>query len=151
MGKKQITRSFQTAPQDRWANRARLFGVKNMCAGNWLDQFEEIKMPTIRFSPSIRLLVLVAVILVALPGLARAQDDEWTCDEGPNDVLNAAQAAFDTGDLDLAYDLANKASEVCASNRGNSRVRRFGCPIGSVPERVYTERGKTYFPFSTES
>lgn len=47
---------------------------------------------------------------------AYAQDGEWTCDQGPNDILNAAQAAYDAGDLDLAYDLAAQAQTVCASN-----------------------------------
>jgi acetyl esterase/lipase len=66
--------------------------------------------------------VLCAVIITALvaPWLALdsvvAQDDNWTCDEGPNDILNAAQAAYDEGDLEVAYDLATQATTVCATN-----------------------------------
>ncbi|MBN1201219.1 MAG: hypothetical protein JXJ20_05120 [Anaerolineae bacterium] len=62
-------------------------------------------------------LSLVLLILLTLPLTpALAQGDEWTCDEGPNDILNAAQAAFDEGDLDLAYELVTEAQSVCANN-----------------------------------
>ena len=68
------------------------------------------------FSPFLRVaFVLVLVVVVSIPA-AFAQDDDWTCDEGPNDILNAAWAAFDAGDLDTAEALAVEAQTVCASN-----------------------------------
>lgn len=60
------------------------------------------------------ILVLFLVGLSAAPTLA--QDDEWTCDGGPNDILNATQAALDAGDLDLAYELVSEAQALCSNN-----------------------------------
>ncbi len=41
------------------------------------------------------LLVSVLSLIVVLPGTITAQDDAWTCDEGPNDIVAAAQASYD--------------------------------------------------------
>lgn len=62
--------------------------------------------------------VLVAILLSAyFPLSAVAQDGgSATCDDGPDDVLNAAQAAYDAGDLTGALDLATQAESVCADS-----------------------------------
>lgn len=43
-----------------------------------------------------------------------AQDGEYRCDEGPNDVVEAARAAFEAGDLETAQDLIVLAEQLCA-------------------------------------
>lgn len=65
----------------------------------------------------VTLIGLVIVIMAGLqiPHIAHSQTD-WTCDEGENDVLNAAQAAFDAGDYAQAAELAGEAVTVCTNN-----------------------------------
>lgn len=72
------------------------------------------------------LTILLTVMIRGLqtPLMAHAQT-EWTCDEGENDVLNAAQAAFDTGDYALAAELAGEAVTVCTNN-----IRRLQTTLG---------------------
>jgi CHAT domain-containing protein len=60
-------------------------------------------------------LLLVGFLLVPHGALAQ-NDEQWTCDGGPNDALNAAQAAYDAGEFDRAYELATVAEEVCRSS-----------------------------------
>ena len=63
--------------------------------------------------------LILAVLLLALmgwPAATTAQDAEWTCDDGPNDALNAAQDAYDAGDLPTALELATEAEALCAMN-----------------------------------
>ena len=63
-----------------------------------------------------RLIPILILILLTSPGLVVAQDHVWTCDSGPNDVLNAAQAADDEGDQDTAWALAAYAEAICTDN-----------------------------------
>lgn len=64
-----------------------------------------------------RLLLVAALSLFLLPVfVTRAQDAEYTCDGGPNDIINAAQAAFDAGDLTLAQTLITEAATLCRAN-----------------------------------
>lgn len=65
----------------------------------------------------------IIMLLVVVSGGASAQDDAWTCDDGPNDVLNAAQAAYDEGDLEQAYELAQLAERVCGSGSTVNLIR----------------------------
>lgn len=63
----------------------------------------------------IAFVVLLGFTLLA-GGISTAQDGAWTCDDGPNDVLNAAQAALKDKDRDLAWTLATQAEVICVSN-----------------------------------
>lgn len=74
----------------------------------------------------VALIGLVIVIMAGLqiPHIAHAQTD-WTCDEGENDVLNVAQAAFDAGDYAQAAELAGVAVTVCTNN-----IRRLQTALG---------------------
>jgi pimeloyl-ACP methyl ester carboxylesterase len=62
----------------------------------------------------------LAVLLISLlfpSALATGQDpDDYTCDGGPNDALNAAQAAYESGDLETAAALANIAVNLCSND-----------------------------------
>src|SRR5579871_7015180 len=62
-------------------------------------------------SLTVTILVLVSMVLNQV-ALAQAN---WTCDNGSNDVLNAAQAAFEKGDLAHSLELVKTAETVCAS------------------------------------
>src|SRR5215467_792595 len=62
-----------------------------------------------------RWLLLILIIVSLLPKMSQAQDT-WTCDNGPNDVLNAAQDAQNKGDLTRALELAKIAVDVCKDN-----------------------------------
>jgi len=70
------------------------------------------------YRPVLLIAGLGLMLLLSLIPVDRgyAQDDPWTCDEGPNDILNAAYAARDAGDLDTALALAEEAQIVCADN-----------------------------------
>lgn len=65
--------------------------------------------------PFIVMALLVILSTAPIPILAQ-EGEEWTCDRGPNDILNAAQAAFDTGDLDRAAELVAEAQTICLSS-----------------------------------
>jgi hypothetical protein len=58
------------------------------------------------------LLFLIASLGVLVNPL-QAQDDVFTCDNGPNDVVIAAQAAFDASELSEAHDLTVLALYIC--------------------------------------
>lgn len=60
--------------------------------------------------------LLVAVLSSASPVRLSAQNDAWTCNQGPNDIVNAAQAAFDAGNLETAYLLGLEAGIWCVAN-----------------------------------
>lgn len=60
------------------------------------------------------------LLLLLLPTVVLAQDgSNWTCDNGPNDVLNAANTAYAAGDYELAYELASIAETLCGES-GNA-------------------------------
>src|SRR5690349_18511253 len=59
-------------------------------------------------------ITIVVLVSMALNLVALAQAN-WMCDHGSNDVLNAAQAAFDKGDLSHALELVKTAETVSAS------------------------------------
>lgn len=62
-------------------------------------------------------LLIVLLILLMLPFTSFAQDSEdYTCDDGENDVLNLAQAAFDDGEFETALELATLAESLCAND-----------------------------------
>jgi pimeloyl-ACP methyl ester carboxylesterase len=63
-----------------------------------------------------RLLWVVLALLMVAPGSVTAQDDAWTCDDGANDVLNAAQVAFEAGNFERALELATTAVSICTNN-----------------------------------
>jgi pimeloyl-ACP methyl ester carboxylesterase len=69
---------------------------------------------------TISLLLLLGI--VSLPSGILAQDgpNDYTCDDGENDVLNAAQAAFDDGNFEAAHELAGIAEGLCSSD-----IQRF--------------------------
>ncbi|MCX9078623.1 MAG: tetratricopeptide repeat protein, partial [Candidatus Methanoperedens sp.] len=69
------------------------------------------------------LLIAIVGLLLTGPGVTMAQDDTWTCDDGPNDVLNAAQAAYDAGELEQAYELVLQAEAVCGSGTTMNTAR----------------------------
>ncbi len=61
----------------------------------------------------------LCALLLAVSGMGAPlllAQGEWTCDEGPDDIVNAAQVAYEAGDLDLAYELATQAQAVCMTN-----------------------------------
>ncbi len=66
----------------------------------------------------------VLVIGLYLPPMTHAQTD-WTCDDGENDVLNAAQAAYEAGDFTQAAELAGVAVTVCTND-----IRRLQEALG---------------------
>lgn len=72
------------------------------------------------FKKLLVLLVLGAMVLTTGLSTLTAQDDAWTCDEGPNDILTAAQAAHDDRDLETAYELAVQAQIVCIPDHERS-------------------------------
>lgn len=78
------------------------------------------------FWRKLMLVILLGAMIVGLqlPPMSHAQTD-WTCDDGENDVLNAAQAAFDTGDYAQAAELATEAVTVCTNN-----IRRLQSAFG---------------------
>lgn len=63
-----------------------------------------------------KLTLCILCLGLLLPALTHAQDDAYTCDGGPNDILTAAQAAYDAGDLTLATDLITQAATLCRTN-----------------------------------
>jgi pimeloyl-ACP methyl ester carboxylesterase len=63
-----------------------------------------------------KIAILATLVFVLLAGLTLAQDEEWTCDNGPNDVLNAAQAAYEAEDMETAWWLAARAEALCVDN-----------------------------------
>jgi len=63
-----------------------------------------------------RLLLITLLASILLANGVAAQDPQWTCDEGANDVLNAAQAAFDSGDKATAWTLSAQAQVLCLNN-----------------------------------
>jgi hypothetical protein len=79
--------------------------------------------------------LLIAVLLPIAPGASLAQDENWTCDEGPNDILVAAQAALNNDDLARAWWLAARAEALCA----NDRVRLF--KASSLRRRAEARQG----------
>jgi pimeloyl-ACP methyl ester carboxylesterase len=94
-----------------------------------------------------RKLIIFALLVVAvlLSGLVVAQDEEWTCDDGPNDVLNAAQAAFDDGDRDMAWQLAAHAEALCMDDAGRLRkAKRLRSRLDpSIPDMIaFAQPGK---------
>jgi pimeloyl-ACP methyl ester carboxylesterase len=66
--------------------------------------------------------VVLLIVVVIVPSAIVAQDgpDDYTCDDGENNVLNAAQAAFDEGDFEIALELAGVAEGLCSSD-----IQRF--------------------------
>ena len=63
-----------------------------------------------------KLVVVLCVICLIVPGASFAQDDPaLTCDGGENDALDAAQAAYKNDTLDRAYELVRIAVQVCGS------------------------------------
>lgn len=72
-----------------------------------------------RFKKTLWLVVLVVLFLPTHAILGQG-DAEWTCDEGPQDILLATQAALDEGDAALAAELIEEAMVVCADD-----IRRF--------------------------
>ncbi|MBN2303869.1 MAG: alpha/beta hydrolase, partial [Anaerolineae bacterium] len=62
------------------------------------------------------LLVVIFVIPAVAPAALAQESDPLTCDEGPNDALNAAQAARDAGELAQALELAVQAEALCADS-----------------------------------
>ena len=69
-------------------------------------------------------LFLLITSLGILPTPLLAQDDDFTCDDGPNDVLNAAQAAFEAGNDEEALDLVDQALNLCTGGK-RSQARRL--------------------------
>lgn len=67
------------------------------------------------------IVVLLLLRSLWIPFVA-AQEDAWTCDGGPSDILNAAQAAWDDGEQDRAWWLAARGEALCTGNR--ERFRR---------------------------
>ncbi|HEX3053686.1 MAG TPA: alpha/beta hydrolase [Aggregatilineaceae bacterium] len=64
-------------------------------------------------------LLWIGLIILSLgcARLADAQDDEpWTCDGGPNDILQAAKTAYEADDLDLAYQLISEGEALCVED-----------------------------------
>jgi pimeloyl-ACP methyl ester carboxylesterase len=59
-------------------------------------------------------LVIAALVVAALPVNVGAQEgEEWTCNEGPKDVLAAAQTAYDSKAYETAWWLAAHAEALC--------------------------------------
>jgi len=57
------------------------------------------------------------ILLLGFARLTDAQDDEsWTCDGGPHDILQAAQNAYEAEDLDLAYQLIIEGEAMCVED-----------------------------------
>ena len=63
-----------------------------------------------------RITIVSILVFILLAGLTLAQDEEWTCDGGPNDIVNAAQAAYDNDDLETAWRLAAHAELLCIND-----------------------------------
>lgn len=84
------------------------------------------------------MLVGIAGVMLSglyLPPMTHAQTD-WTCDDGEQDVLNAAQAAFDAGDFARAAELAGIGVTVCTND-----IRRLQEALGlqELAERAAAE------------
>lgn len=64
------------------------------------------------------IIVLIFLMNMWVLGLAHAQDDgsTYTCDGGENDILIAAQVAYDASDWAGALTLADKGEDLCAGN-----------------------------------
>lgn len=62
-----------------------------------------------------RLILVLLMAFILATGIA-AQDEEWTCDGGPDDILMAAEAAHTEGDQDRAWWLAAHAEALCAGS-----------------------------------
>jgi hypothetical protein len=60
-------------------------------------------------------IVVISCFAMVAPVVAQSEE-EWTCDEGPHDIVNAAQAAFDEGDEDMAWTLAAHGEALCFDN-----------------------------------
>lgn len=60
-------------------------------------------------------LIVFLFVLSMLGGAIMAQD-EYTCDGGEADIILAAEAALEAGDLELAAQLATEAETLCTSN-----------------------------------
>jgi tetratricopeptide (TPR) repeat protein len=93
--------------------------------------------------------LLSAIVLLLSPLLppTQAQDETWTCDNGPNDVLNAAQSAYDAGDLERAYELAQTAEQVCGSGQ-TTNLGRYSQAV-NLRLRIETMRLPTSTPAPT--
>lgn len=70
----------------------------------------------------LRWMFVIIILVLVLPTSIFAQDgsEDYTCDDGENDVLNAAQTAFDDGDFESALELAGIAEGLCSSD-----IQRF--------------------------
>jgi pimeloyl-ACP methyl ester carboxylesterase len=67
--------------------------------------------------------MLAALVVPALSAIVVAQGSvEWTCDEGSNDVLAAAQAAYDAKDYETAWWLAAHGEALCVNSVDRYRV-----------------------------
>lgn len=62
------------------------------------------------------MLVVLGCMVVVTPGVIVAQEENWACEEGPNDILVAAEAALDDDDLTLAWELAARAEALCRND-----------------------------------
>lgn len=74
-----------------------------------------------------RLVAVAFVMGMVGPHVAQGQtgEPEWTCDGGEQDVLNAAQVAYDAGDYAQAVELAEVAVTVCTND-----IRRLQTALG---------------------
>ena len=75
------------------------------------------------------LLFLAMLSVTATPLLA--QDSDFTCDDGSNDVLNAARAAFEGKDKEEALELVEQALNLCTGGK-RSQARRLKSQIESL-------------------
>jgi pimeloyl-ACP methyl ester carboxylesterase len=78
-----------------------------------------------------KLVVITLFVAVLLPirlGAGLAQDENWTCDEGPNDIVAAAEAAYDPERVETAadaYTLAAQAEVLCRTDRQRFREAKL--------------------------
>jgi hypothetical protein len=86
------------------------------------------------------IIAVVLCVIVLTPGVSLAQDENWVCEEGPNDITAAAKAALDNGDLDSAWWLASRGEALCRDERVLFQKAR------STRHIVETRRGLTHAP-----
>lgn len=87
-------------------------------------------------------LLLVLLLLGLLSFSVAAQDSQLSCNGGPNDVLIAAQAAYDAGQFDAALALVAQAETLCEGNRVSLRqARALGTRIEQEIEIELAEPG----------